>query len=94
MSTNNTSPKNHSNQEPQPVPHSDETALSDLARTIAEELNEPTRLSDFEVLCRRLDHDRIRDALDRVRRTPESRIRKSRLALFYYLLKQDTHEKK
>ena len=77
-----------------PIPHARRTEAHELARTMAEQLGEPSRMAEFEAVCLTTSHDRIRSVLTRVCGVPEGRIRKSKVALFYYLLKHDAHEEK
>lgn len=72
-----------------PIPHAQEPEAKKLAQLLASELNQPDRLAEFERLCLRESHDRIRSVLNRVREIPQEKIKKSRVALFYFLLKHD-----
>jgi hypothetical protein len=59
-----------------------------LAEEIAHGLSEPDAVSSFRTLFRRYSEEAIRRAYEEVLAIPSDRIRKSRGALFIYLLKK------
>lgn len=61
-----------------------------LARTCADRLGAYDSLPAFVTLARRYGPPRLRDALDTVLALPDARIRKSRAALFTFLVKNGT----
>jgi hypothetical protein len=66
---------------------------AELARYMPDLLNEPTYQATFENLCRTYSHDLIQQALTKVREVPSEDIKKSRGALFVYLVKKYAQEK-
>jgi hypothetical protein len=63
-----------------------------LAREVALALKDRQRLPMFRRLCARHNETLIRKVLSEVNTIPESKIRKSKAALFVYLLKKHAHE--
>ena len=66
---------------------------TELASHIADQLSEPTYQPFFENLCRTFSPDLIQQALTKVREVPSGSIKKSRGALFVYLVKKYAQEK-
>ena len=53
---------------------------------IATVLGESKAVDDFKEVCRKHDHDEIRRVLVEVDKVPQNKIKKSKRALFFYLL--------
>ncbi|MBI5021145.1 MAG: hypothetical protein HZB59_06900 [Ignavibacteriales bacterium] len=64
-----------------------------IAQEIASSLNDPESLSLYELYARKYSEPLLRKILDEVLRVPAERIKKSRGALFTYLLKKYAHSK-
>ena len=59
-----------------------------LARSIAESLNDKERYSIYKLVCETIDKNIIRQALDESLRVPREKIKKSRAALFIHLIRK------
>ena len=62
---------------------------SDKAKELARTLGEPTEIHSLARVLQEYDSERVEMALNRVLAVPQSQIRKSRLALFLYFLKNN-----
>lgn len=67
-----------------PIPN----RFHELAKQIAEDFGEPEEIILFTTLFRRYPESLIRQAYEEVKKIPPEEIRKSRVALFLYLLKK------
>lgn len=65
-----------------------------LARTIAQSLNDPDRISLYLQYCKKYPLALIFRALAEAKSFPQEKIKKSRAALFFYLIKKYAHEQK
>jgi hypothetical protein len=77
-----------------PVPFVPHNEREELALEVARTLHEEHRLPVYLELCRTHSVEVIRRSLEEVKRVPESKIRKSKAALFTYLLKKHAQEQK
>ncbi|MBI5037730.1 MAG: hypothetical protein HZC01_03465 [Candidatus Kerfeldbacteria bacterium] len=77
-----------------PVPFVPRNEREELALEVARTLREEHRLPIYLELCKTHSVEAIRRSLDEVKRVPESKIRKSKAALFTYLLKKHAQEQK
>lgn len=69
----------------------DARAKSDeFAAHIARTFKDEARTATYKAYCRNFPLEVVRQAFDRVKAVPSERVKRSRLALFIYLLK--THE--
>ena len=59
-----------------------------LAHEIAERLNDPEAMSLYLSYAQQLPHERLREILNKVCSIPDREIRKTRGALFTFLIKQ------
>lgn len=66
----------------------------ELALEVARTLQEEHRLPVYLELCKTHSIEVIRRSLEEVKRVPESKIRKSKAALFTYLLKKHDKDQK
>ncbi len=89
MTTKNQSPK-----ETRPLDYHPRTDADRLALQIARGLGEEKRFPEYRIICENRSEEIIRKAYDRAINTPVEKIRKSRSALFFYLVNKYTHEKK
>ena len=64
------------------------TKIDHLALVVAEGLGERHRLPLYRRICRKFDESIIRRALAEVQSIPDEKIKKSRAALFIYLVKK------
>ena len=62
---------------------------SDRAKELARALGEPAEIHSLSRVLQEYDSEKVETALNRVLAVPESQIRKSRLALFLYFLKNN-----
>lgn len=58
-----------------------------LAKEISEAFNDPGHLPIYQVYCRNFPHRDVRRAFAEARAVPQHKVRRTRLALFIYLLK-------
>ena len=65
-----------------------ETAEVNLAFEIAERLNDQKSLSQYLIMVRKYKSSFLKDVLAEVLRTPQKKIRKSRGALYTYLIRR------
>lgn len=77
-----------------PVPFVPRNEREELALEVARTLHEEHRLPVYLELCKTHSTEVIRRSLEEVKRVPESRIRKSKAALFTYLLKKHDKDQK
>lgn len=70
-----------------PLPFTPRSRQDELAAEVAAAFKDQRRLVLYRSLCNAYDEQSIRRALATVQAVPEERIRKSRPALFVYLLK-------
>ena len=77
-----------------PVPFVPRNEREELALEVARALHEEHRLPIYLELGKTYPVDTIRRSLEEVKRVPESKIRKSKAALFTYLLKKHAKEQK
>ncbi len=77
-----------------PVPFVPGNEREELALEVAKTLHEEHRLPVYLELCRTNNIEVIRRSLEEVKRVPESKIRKSKAALFTYLLKKHDKDQK
>lgn len=68
-----------------------QTSIARLALEIAEKLNDRESLKTYEIYARTYTEKYLRSTLERALQTPEDKIRKSRGALFTFLLKQNAN---
>ena len=59
-----------------------------LAHEIAERLNDPEALSIYLSYAKQLPHEKLREILNKVCSLPDKQIRRTRGALFTYLVQQ------
>jgi len=64
------------------------TKIDLLVLEVAEGLGEKHRLPLYRRICRKFDESIIRQALSEVRSIPDEKIKKSRAALFVYLVRK------
>lgn len=64
-----------------------------VARTIAQSLNDPDRLHLYLQYCKKYPLTLIFRALSEAKSFPQENIKKSRAALFFYLIKKYAHER-
>jgi tRNA A37 N6-isopentenylltransferase MiaA len=62
-----------------------------LATDIAQTLASPDRIHLYRSFARRYPESFLREVLSQVKQTPDRQIKKSRAALFAYLVKQNDH---
>jgi hypothetical protein len=79
---------------PMAVPFVPRNEREELALEVARALHEEHRLPIYLELCKTHSIEAIRRSLEEVKRVPESKIRKSKAALFTYLLKKYAKESK
>ena len=65
-----------------------------MAGEIAAAFNDNDHLATYQAYCRNYPIDQIKRAFNRVRAVPASKVRRSRLALFIYLVKSDARKEK
>lgn len=65
-----------------------------LAYTIADTFSDTDRLSLYLIYCKKYPSHIIQRAYGEARSIPNDRIRKSRAAVFFYLVKRYSHESK
>jgi len=63
-----------------------------LAYSIAETFNDKDQLKLYLTYCKKYPCHIIQRAFGEARNVPDARIRKSRAALFFYLVKQYAHQ--
>jgi hypothetical protein len=63
-----------------------------LAVTIAQAFNEPERVKLYHIYCRKYPLAVIHRAFAEARSLPQTSIKKSRAAVFFYLAKRYAHE--
>jgi hypothetical protein len=85
---NNPSPK-----ETRPLKYHPVTDCDKLALEIAKELGEEKRLPLYRMVCENRSEEIIRKAFNQALKTPAEKIKKSRSALFFYLVNKYGHEK-
>ena len=66
----------------------DIVAADELARSIAEEFDDGKNIAVYREQCRRFPADVIRRACDEALAVPPEQVKRSRLALFLYLVKK------
>lgn len=71
----------------------EEDQVSDFVRQLSSVIDEPAELEVLRAFCNRYDQSILTEALERLRKTPRERIRKSPAALFTYLVKTIYHER-
>lgn len=72
--------------DPQPIPFIPRSKEDALAQEIAQAFNDETRLSWYRRVCYAHDYSLVYRAYTTALRTPVWRIRRSRRALFIYLI--------
>jgi hypothetical protein len=65
-----------------------------LAHTIAQDFNDLEHLTNYLRCCKKYPQYLIYRAYAEAKALPEARIRKSRPAIFYYLINKYAHERK
>lgn len=70
------------------IPFSPKSPCDLLALEVASALKDDSHLLLYRTYCQRFDAQIIRRALDAAIETPDDKIKKSRAALFIFLLKQ------
>lgn len=70
------------------IPFSPKSPCDMLALEVASALKDESHLLLYRTYCQRFDEAIIRRALETVNRMPDKKIKKSRPALFVYLVKQ------
>jgi len=71
-----------------PLDFEPKTKADYLALKIARAFNEESKLPLYRVLCENFNDQVVKKAFDDVMNVPEEKIKKSRAALFAYLLKK------
>ncbi|MFH0804634.1 MAG: hypothetical protein V1916_00360 [Patescibacteria group bacterium] len=71
-----------------PLPFSPRSRTDVLALEVASALRDETRLPLYRMYCQQYDEQLVRRALATVQAVPDEKIKKSRPALFIFLLKQ------
>ena len=79
--------------QPVPVPRVRTARENLLASKIAETLGDPAGLEEYRYLAHTRDHALLQKALDQVAKVPPKKIRKSKRALFFYILHRDENTK-
>lgn len=74
-----------------PFDHAPETQAPPLAHTLAAALDDATSIDKYAVCCRKYSEQLIYKALGAAKAVPAAKIKKSRAALFFYLVKQYAH---
>ncbi len=75
-----------------PIPFRPKSKPDELALEIASALDDVSHLPMYRYLCEKYGQRRIREVLRRVQAVPEEKIKKSRAALFVYLIRRNAHE--
>jgi hypothetical protein len=68
------------------------TKSEHLAAMLAAAFNDEEKIGLYVVYCKKHPHEVIQRAFADAQNFPEERIKKSRVALFFYLLKRYAHE--
>jgi hypothetical protein len=68
------------------------TKSEHLAVMIAAAFNDEEKIGLYVVYCKKHSHEVIQRAFAEAQNFPEEKIKKSRVALFFYLLKRYAHE--
>lgn len=63
-------------------------SADELARSIAEEFGDLDNLPTYQMLCRKYSEEIIRKACKHTLSVPPDKVKRSRLALFIYLVKK------
>lgn len=77
---------------PQNDPVTDPKLAEELAIAVATELNDTDNLLTYQQYCLRFPEEVIKRALNAALTVPPERVKRSRLALFIYLLKKYARE--
>lgn len=72
--------------------HAPEKQAPPLAHTLAAALNDIASLDKYRACCGKYPECLIYKALDTAKATPTKKIKKSRAALFFYLVKKYAHQ--
>lgn len=83
---------NPPNSTPQTLPHKHPEEVSKLARMIAIKLNDWANLNEYELLCLNTDHSILKRSIEETSRVPKDKIKKSKKALFYFLVNKHAKE--
>lgn len=75
-------------------PTTDPTLADELGQAIAEEFEDTEHLAIYKLYCRNFPESVVKRAFNAALTVPPERVKRSRLALFIYLLKKYASEEK
>jgi hypothetical protein len=76
-----------------PINYHPVTDADKLALEIAKALGEEKKLPLYRMVCENRSEEVVRRAFERTKKTPQQKIKKSRSALFFYLVNKYADEK-